>query len=82
MFLHRNIHTVNWTSPDEMTHNQIDLILVEARRNSSVIELHLFRAADCYSNHYLVVEKDREKLEVSKQRICTYLLRRGLISSN
>jgi hypothetical protein len=28
-FPHRNIHTFNWTSPDEKTHEQTDHILID-----------------------------------------------------
>jgi hypothetical protein len=39
------------------------------RRHSSVLEVRLFRAADCDTDHYLVVAKVRKKLAVSKQTI-------------
>jgi endonuclease/exonuclease/phosphatase family metal-dependent hydrolase len=62
MFPHRNNHKFNWTSPDRKTHNQIDHILVERRRHSNVLDVRSFRAADCDSDHYLVVAKVRERL--------------------
>jgi hypothetical protein len=31
-FPHRNIHKYTWTSPDCITHNQIDRVLVDKRR--------------------------------------------------
>ena len=34
--LHRNIHKYTWTSPDGITHNQIDHVLVDKRRQSSI----------------------------------------------
>jgi hypothetical protein len=49
-------------------HNQIDHILVERRRHSNVLDVRSFRAADCDSDHYLVVAKFRERLAVNKQR--------------
>jgi hypothetical protein len=68
MFPHRNIHTYTWTSPDGKIHNQIDHILVDRRRHSNVLDVRSFKAADCDSDHYLVVAKVRERLAVNKQR--------------
>ena len=38
MFPHRNIHNHTWTSPDGKTHNQIDHILIDRRRQSSILD--------------------------------------------
>jgi endonuclease/exonuclease/phosphatase family metal-dependent hydrolase len=42
-------------SPDVKTHNQIDRILVGRRKHSNVLDVRSYRAADCDSDHYLVV---------------------------
>jgi hypothetical protein len=68
MFPHRNIHKYTWTSPDGDTHNQIDHILIDRRRYSSVLDVQSLRAADCDMDHYLVVAEIRERLAVNKQR--------------
>jgi endonuclease/exonuclease/phosphatase family metal-dependent hydrolase len=44
MFPHCNIHKYNWTSPDKKPHNAIDLILVERRKHSSVLDVRSFKA--------------------------------------
>jgi hypothetical protein len=57
MLPHLNIHKYTWSSPDGKTHNQIEHILVDKRWHSDVLDVPSFRAADCDSNHYLVVAK-------------------------
>jgi endonuclease/exonuclease/phosphatase family metal-dependent hydrolase len=65
MFPHRSIHKYTWTSPDGKTHNQIDHILIDRRRYSSILDVRSFRGAYCDSDHYLVVAKVRMRLAVS-----------------
>jgi hypothetical protein len=61
MFPQHNIHKYTWTTPDGKIHNQIGHILVDRRRHLNVLDVLLFRAADCDSEHYLVVAKVRER---------------------
>jgi hypothetical protein len=68
MFSNHNIHKYIWMSPDGKTHNQIDHILIDTQRHLSVLDVRSFRAADCDTDHYLVVAKVRERLKVNKQR--------------
>jgi endonuclease/exonuclease/phosphatase family metal-dependent hydrolase len=65
MFPHRNIHKFTWTYPDGKTNNQIDHILLDGDRHSSVCDVPLIRGADCNTDHYLVAAKVRERLTVS-----------------
>jgi hypothetical protein len=41
--------------------------LIDRRRHSSTLDVRSFRAADCGTDHYLVVAKIRGRLAVSKQ---------------
>jgi hypothetical protein len=62
MFPHHNIHKFTWTS-NRMKHNQIVNILIERRWHSSILDVRSFRAADCDTDHYLVVANVRERLK-------------------
>jgi hypothetical protein len=48
-------------------HIQIDYILVDRRRHLNVLDAPSYRAADCDTDHCLVVAKVREELAVNKQ---------------
>jgi hypothetical protein len=67
MFPHCNIHKCFWTSPDRKTHDEIDHILVDRRRHSNILDIRSYRAADCDTDHCLVVAKVRERLAINKQ---------------
>jgi hypothetical protein len=54
-------------SSDEKHPTQIDHILIDRQRRSSVLDVQSFRAADCDTDHYLVVAKIREKTAVNKK---------------
>ena len=64
---HRDIHEYTWTSPDGKTHNQIDRIMIDGRWHSSILHVRSFRAADCDTDHYLLVIEVREIFAVNKQ---------------
>jgi hypothetical protein len=76
MLPHRNIHKYTWTSPDAKTHNQIDHFLVDRQRHSNILDVRSYRAADCDTDHYLVVLKVRERLTVSKQGLYRFHMER------
>jgi hypothetical protein len=64
------------TPPDGKTHNQIDHILVHRQRHLKVLDVPSFRAADCDTDHCLVVVKVRERLEVNKQGLYRFHMER------
>jgi hypothetical protein len=67
MFPHRKIHKYTRTSPEGNTYNQIDHVLTDRRRHSSILDVRSFRVADCDTDHYLVVAKTRHRLADSKR---------------
>jgi hypothetical protein len=50
-----------YTSPDGRTHNQIDHIFIDRRRQSKTLECPIFQRG-CDTDHYLVVAKLGERL--------------------
>jgi hypothetical protein len=54
-FPHHDIHKHTCTSPDGVTHNQIDNVLIDKRQHSNILDVQPFRGADCDTDHYLVV---------------------------
>jgi hypothetical protein len=67
MFLYRRIHKYTYISPEGNAHNQDDHVMVDRRRDSSVLDVRSLRGADCHTDHYLVVAEVRERLAVSKR---------------
>jgi hypothetical protein len=64
MFPHPNNHKYAWASPDGENHNQIDVILI-GEDIKVYLDVRSFKAADCDSDHYLVVVKTGERLAVN-----------------
>ena len=62
IFKHKNIHKATWTSPNGITKNQIDHILVNKSMRTSVLDTRAHRGADANSDHFLVRSKIRLKL--------------------
>jgi hypothetical protein len=76
MLSHCNIHKFTWTSPDGKTPNKFDYILIDRRRHSGVLDVRSFRAANCDTDHYLVVPEVTERLAVSKKTTHTVHMER------
>jgi hypothetical protein len=75
-FPHCNILKHAWTSPDGITHNQIDHVLTDKTRHSKTLDVRSFRVSDCDNDHYLVVAKLRERISVSKRARQKFVLER------
>jgi exonuclease III len=51
MFPYCNIYKFTWTSHDGKPHNQIDHILIDRRRHSSILDVQSFGTANCDTDH-------------------------------
>ena len=63
-FPYCHIHKYTWTSPDGITHNNLDHILVDNRRQSSIIDVPSLRGADCDADYYIVFATIRVSLSL------------------
>ena len=63
IFPHRIGHKQTWTSPDGLTQNQIEHVLISRQHRTSVLDTRAMRGADVASDHHLVRTKLRLKLK-------------------
>jgi hypothetical protein len=54
-------------SCDGKTHNQIDHVLMDKRKNSEIVDVRFFRGYECDTKYYHQVVSKLERLSVSKQ---------------
>ncbi|CAD7093988.1 unnamed protein product [Hermetia illucens] len=53
-FARKAVHKHTWASPDGITFNQIDHVLIERRHLSALLNVRTYRGANIDSDHYLV----------------------------
>ena len=53
-------------SPDEKTHNQTDHVLIDRKWHTSVLDVRIFRGADCDTDRHMIIANVRKRLSVSK----------------
>jgi len=61
-FQHKNIHKGTWISPDTLTLNQIDHVLVSNNKKQMIQEARTLRGPNCDSDHFLVKVTVKQKL--------------------
>ena len=61
-FPRKNIHKATWKSPNQVTENQIDHVLIDGKFFSDITNVRTYRSANIESDHYLVAVCLRSKL--------------------
>ena len=68
-FPHKKIHLQTWKSPGNRVVNQIDHILVNRRRASTITNVRTFRGANVDSDHFLVKATLRHRISrIAKEK--------------
>ncbi|XP_046683293.1 uncharacterized protein LOC124369359 [Homalodisca vitripennis] len=66
-FPRKDIHKATWTSPNGITKNQIDHVLIDLRHSSHITNVRSIRKAECGSDHYLVLVNLLQRIKIEKQ---------------
>jgi endonuclease/exonuclease/phosphatase family metal-dependent hydrolase len=66
-FQHRRIHKGTWKVPGQDICNQIDHVLVNKRRASTITDVCTLRGPNCDSGHYLVRTKIRQRISKAEE---------------
>lgn len=67
-FPRKQIHKQTWTSPDGVTRNQIDHVLISNSHKSSIQQVRSYRGADIDSDHFLVIVKMKLRLSTKRYK--------------
>ena len=68
---HKRVHKATWISPDGVTENQMDHILISQRWRTSLQDVRVKRGATIGSDHHLVVTSLKIKLAARKPFVNT-----------
>ena len=66
-YLLKDIHKSTWKSPDGVTFNQIDHLLMYRRHKSILMDVRSYRGANIDSDHYLVIAYLRAQISHVKK---------------
>jgi endonuclease/exonuclease/phosphatase family metal-dependent hydrolase len=60
LFQNKRIHDETWRSPDGLTSNQIDHVMIDSRHATDILDVKSCQGADCDSDHYMEKIKYRQ----------------------
>jgi hypothetical protein len=71
VFPHRDCHKVTWISPDKekQVENQVEHICISRNWNKSLFDVRNKRGADIWSDHHMIMEVLRIKVQNVKRRM-------------
>jgi hypothetical protein len=67
-YARKDIKKETWVSPDSITRNQVDHVIVDRPYASDIMEVSSCRGADGDTDHYLVRIKYRQKIDMARTR--------------
>ncbi|XP_008179458.1 craniofacial development protein 2-like [Acyrthosiphon pisum] len=67
-FPRKNIHKHTWVSPNELTKNQIDHVMISKKHMSCISNVRSYRGADADTDHYLIIAHFRIRLSSKWKR--------------
>jgi len=72
-FQHKNIHKGTWISPDTLTLNRIDHVLVSNNKKQMMQDVRTLRGPNCDSDHFLAKVIVKQKLITTQKEIAKKL---------